>query len=315
MSIVKYSTSNVANTIRANNVAVGINNVNYGPTDTTGFYSGINVPSGGYVIYRFPSGAGQPNVYVAQNDTELINLAGRRNATTITEAISHINGLSNTIIINRNYENIVTDGLILCLDAGTLMSYLRSGTTWRDISGNGNNGSLTNGPTFNGDNGGSIVFDGVNDYVSTPLNIDTNPNTIFAWFKASSVSGARGVVLTDNGNWDKGFEINNGVFSVHTGSNMSSTGVSALANIWYHGAIVYSSTTMNFYINGISIWNSGTPGSTLGSTVEIGRANYPNGSGSRFFVGNISQVQIYNRALSAQEIQQNYNATKARYGL
>jgi hypothetical protein len=72
---------------------------------------------------------------------------------------------------------------------------------------------------------------------------------------------------------------------------------------------------MSFYINGTNVWNGGAPGGTSGSTVEIGRANYSGGAGSRFFIGNISQVSIYNRALTAQEIQQNYNATRGRFGL
>lgn len=214
------------------------------------------------------------------------------------------------------HENIVTSGLVLHLDAGKTASYPGTGTTWTDLSGNGNNGTLTNGPTYSSANGGSIVFDGVNDYVLTPVNIDANPNTVSAWFNASAINGERGIVITDNGNWDKGFEITDGVFNIHIGNNLSSTGVSALSNTWYFGTIVYTSISMSFYINGANIWSGGAPGATSGSTVEIGRAYYnlyDIGGGSRFFIGNISQVQIYNRALSAAEVLQNYNATKARY--
>ena len=152
---------------------------------------------------------------------------------------------------------IVVNGLVLYLDAASPRSYPGTGTAWTDLSGNGNNGTLTNGPTYSSANGGSIVFDGVNDYVLTPVNIDANPNTVSAWFNASSTNGARGIVITDNGDWDKGFEITDGVFNIHVGNNLSSTGVSALSNTWYFGTIVYTSISMSFYINGANIWNGG----------------------------------------------------------
>jgi hypothetical protein len=212
-------------------------------------------------------------------------------------------------------EPIVIDGLVLLLDAGNPASYPGSGITWSDLSGNGNNGTLVNGVGYNSANGGSLVFDGVDDYVLTPVNIDANPNTVSAWFNASSTSGARGIVLTDNGGWDKGFEITNGVFNIHVGNNLSSTGVSALSNTWYFGTIIYTSISMSFYINGTNVWNGGAPGGTSGSTVEIGRANFPGGAGSRFFIGNIAQVSIYNRALSSAEVAQNFNAIRSRYGI
>ena len=324
MSIVKYSTSNVPNTIRANNVAVGINNVGYGPTNTTGFYSGINVPSGGYVIYRFPGGAGQPNVYVAQNDTELINLAGRRNATTITEAISHINGLSNTIIMDRNYENIVTDGLILNLDPGALISYPRTGVVLNDISGNGNNGTLTNGPTFNSENGGSIVFDGVNDYINfSSLNPITsnNPFTLCSWLNVKTHS-TYGISLfignaTNNQSAFIGYvaaaqngtsnSIGGGIYGTNLGSGiLPNTG-------WHYVTLSYNSSNVIIYVDGISRTTRSAYNASLTNTsIQIGRANigtlYP-------FNGNVGASQIYNRTLSSTEITQNYNATKGRFGL
>ena len=72
---------------------------------------------------------------------------------------------------------------------------------------------------------------------------------------------------------------------------------------------------MNFYVNGVNVWSAGAPGATTGSNLELGRANYLNGAGSRFFTGKIAQASVYNRALTAAEIQQNFNATKARFGL
>jgi len=212
-------------------------------------------------------------------------------------------------------HQLVTDGLVLALDAANTVSYPGSGTTWTDLSGNGNNGTLANGVGYNSSNGGTLTFDGVNDYVLTPVNIDANPSSVGAWFNASSTSGARGIALTDNGGWDKGFEINGGFFSIHVGNGLASTGVSAAANTWYYGFLTYTASSMSFYVNGVNVWNAGAPAGTSGSTVEIGRANYPGGAGSRFFQGNIAQVSIYNRALTAPEVSQNFNAQRGRFGL
>jgi hypothetical protein len=335
MSIVKYSTSNIPNTIRANNVAVGINNVGYGPTNITGFYSGSNVPSGGYVIYRFPSGAGSPNVYVAQNDTELINLAGRSNATTVAQAISHINGLSNTIIIDRNYENIVTDGLVLCLDAGTLMSYLRNGTTWRDISGNNFSAVLNNGPTFNSDGGGCIILDGSNDNVDIgDSNLFTNPNgfTVSVWFKPSSyiaaqlldkyqASGYEFVFGTFNNGNLYAWVYDNNTFG-YRGRILSSISSFVSLNTWGYFTYTYDgqglSSSGKIYINGTERVTSDFSGglfntiSNTSTSLNIGRYNPGLGGPTN---GRFGIVKLYNRALTASEILQNYNAQKARFGL
>ena len=88
---------------------------------------------------------------------------------------------------------IVTDGLVLCLDAANSRSYPKTGTTWTDRSTSGNNGTLTNGPTFDTNNGGSIVFDGSNDSVVTS-DFDLDYISIFTWFKPTNFSAYREVV-------------------------------------------------------------------------------------------------------------------------
>jgi len=84
---------------------------------------------------------------------------------------------------------IITNGLILCLDAASTKSYPGSGTTWFDRSGNGNNGVLTNGPTFSSTNGGSIVFDGTNDYVQVAGSVTISTGTFIAWVKRNGNQG------------------------------------------------------------------------------------------------------------------------------
>ena len=224
---------------------------------------------------------------------------------------------------------MVTDGLVLSLDAANTKSYPKSGTTWSDLSGNGNTGTLTNGPTFSAGNLGSIVFDGVDDYVNCGSNSSLNLGslTLSAWVKASTnVSTYRAIIadesITGASTWNYRLYIvqSSGlvVFDVSGGgySGVSST-YAINNNQWYHICAVRTGPggSQNLYINGI-LNNSGsdtTSITTLSYAVWIGRS--PFSSGIYPFIGNIPQVSIYNRALSATEILQNYNATKNRFGL
>ena len=91
----------------------------------------------------------------------------------------------------------VTDGLLLSFDAANTKSYPKSGTTWSDLSGNGNTGTLTNGPTFNSANGGSIVFDGVDDYVNVAnaSSLNSSAQTISVWYNATTIPGRAATVI------------------------------------------------------------------------------------------------------------------------
>jgi hypothetical protein len=213
------------------------------------------------------------------------------------------------------------NGLVLALDAGNSKSYPGSGTTWSDISGRGNTGTLTNGPTYSSANGGSIAFDGTNDYVSVANSNSLNPptNTLICWAKSNTST------------WNEyGFLMSKrDVFVMHP--NISSTTVDyyyylnntyvsqqiTVSNItvWNMYACSWDGTNINAYLNGALI-NSGVKTGPLNTSdtgvIEIGRDD---GLGGRVFNGNIAQVSIYNRALSAAEVSQNYNALRGRYGI
>ena len=146
----------------------------------------------------------------------------------------------------------ITNGLVLTLDAANKLSYPGSGTTWYDLSGNANNGTLTNGPTFSNTNGGSIIFDGVDDYVvlnggSTINNWNpdgTNAATSYRsytsaniWFKAATVntSGASKMIFSDNFGVEYGFyQVNDTLY----GSAIGSRSTTISANVWYNACIV-----------------------------------------------------------------------------
>jgi hypothetical protein len=165
-NIIKYNLSTSSNSIQSGNFNIGVNSTS---TDLTGFYNGICPINGGYTIY-INKVSGGPSIYSPKNDTELIQITNRLGASVATaaDALVWINSQSTITVLNNNYPSIVTSGLVLNLDAGFVSSYPKTGTSWRDLSGNNYTGTLTNGPTFSNDGGGSIVFDGSDDFVQIP---------------------------------------------------------------------------------------------------------------------------------------------------
>ena len=204
---------------------------------------------------------------------------------------------------------IVKEGLIFDLDAAVSRSYSGSGDTAYNLIG-GISATLLNGTGYSSANKGCWSFDGTNDGINTTINIDNDPISINAWVyctEVTSVNG-RGIVLSDNGGWDRGLEINDSKWGVHIGNNLYKVGT-VLNNTWYNTYLSYASNVWNLYVNGSFVFSSSSVTSS-GSLATIGRADY---FSTRIFQGLISQVQIYNRTLSQQEILQNYNATKGRY--
>ena len=220
---------------------------------------------------------------------------------------------------------IVTSGWVLALDAADKLSYRGSGTTWRDLSGNNNTGTLTNGPTFSAGNMGSIVFDGTDDYVAIAnlfLNTITNI-TLQGWVYISSTSlkgpfvkvggGVNGYAIGVGGN---DFDTSgNQIIGIYPGVRWILTG-NNYGTGWKFFTLTLSTTSVpTFYLNGALIGSyPGTNPLTPTSGAYVGR-NVGDELTVRAFAGNIAITQIYNRELTATEILQNYNATKNRFGL
>ena len=209
-------------------------------------------------------------------------------------------------------SELVTDGLVLNLDAGDPRSYPGSGTTWTDLSGNGNNGTFgasTAAPTYNNANGGSLLFDGTNDYVSlgTP-SIGTGKITVNAWIKITSGGIYQHIVDNQSPEWHLAILDNNRPYFFNGVINHNSTPQLA-GNVWYMLTGVQGITN-DLYINGVLSQSIESNVNITTNTLQIGR--FFSGP-SRYFNGNISNVSIYNRALSAAEVAQNYDALKVRY--
>lgn len=215
------------------------------------------------------------------------------------------------------FGKIVTDGLVLALNAADPNSYPGSGTTWRDMSGNNNNGTLTNGPTFNSGNGGSIVFDGTNDYISTsyvPGNITAQ--TISCWISKTNTQYS---FILASATVYFGLEIYPTVIYANVqGTNYGqvSYNINGYQNIvlTYDGSQTGNSNRLKVYLNGTlqSLTYSGTiPASVNIPGIVIGSRWWS----ARYSDGRIANMSMYNRALSSTEILQNYNAQKSRFGL
>lgn len=234
-----------------------------------------------------------------------------------------------------SFPQIVTDGLVLCLDAGNQLSYPGTGTTWTDLTRNKNNGALTNGPTFSGAGYGSISFDGSNDYVSTSFlnSIHNSSHTISLITRFDSViqnypalfffgnpsNGTNGTQIYICRNNDATYA--NKVILEH-GDNINKSFVAQLSttlNKWIHicGVINKNTSTMELFINSVSQGTSSI--SSIGNIsvsrqAELGRRI--DGSNLLYYASClISNTLIYNRALTQNEVLRNYLATKGRFGL
>ena len=220
---------------------------------------------------------------------------------------------------------IVTSGLVLHLDAANPKSYPGTGTTWYDRAGNFNggvvnNGTLVNGPSFSSANMGSIGFDGSNDYVdmSTSPNL-TNSLTVCAFVNTSLITGLNQIIYGPSANGsDNWLSISNNraqIFATQTSdvNNFSVTGNTVIdANKWYYITGIVNNNVILVYVNGVFEVASSTQAFIIGgwnSTARIGQRP----SGQFPFNGRIACVHGYNRALSATEVLQNYNALKSRF--
>jgi hypothetical protein len=211
---------------------------------------------------------------------------------------------------------IVTDGLVLALDAGNVKSYPGSGTTWLDKSGRGNNGTLINGPTFSSANLGSIVFDGTNDYVDWGNKFSSTQGTIGIWFKTTNAGSSFRALINKSEEW--GLFLQDNILITYDWGNAAarSTGLNLATGNWYHVMMTFTTTTGTpsnnaiIYLNGSSILTTTVKQSRTNFNFQIGAQN-----GSQNLNGSIASGFVYNRALTPSEILQNYNATKGRFGL
>ena len=215
---------------------------------------------------------------------------------------------------------VVTTGLQLYLDAGNASSYPGSGTAWTDLSGNSRDGTLTNGPTYSATNGGSIVFDGSNDYVQCTGSLTVTAATFVTWIRRNGNQGQYDGILFSRGTNTTGmnFQSSNqlGYHWNDAGNTYNwQSGLTIPDATWCMIAVSVTSTAAIAYLcqtSGITTaTNTVNHSSSLLNDIKLAQDD----AGSRFFNGNIAIAQLYNVALSAEQIAQNFAADRARFGV
>lgn len=236
----------------------------------------------------------------------------------------------NDYIINRKNNNldasflarnpITLNGLVLWLDASVGDSYPAGGNIWKDLSNSKFNGTLVNNPIYSSANNGSLVFNGVNNFVQVTGSSTVSSATFIAWILRNGSQDLYDGIIYSRSASTNGMSIANANQLGYTWNNEANTynWASSLTvpNLnWCMCAISISSTSATAYVcqsTGItSAINNVSHASTTIDNIKIGQDDF----GSRWFTGNIAQCLIYNRALTSIEILQNFNATKSRFGL
>jgi hypothetical protein len=251
----------------------------------------------------------------AKTDPSFIDLSN-----SIHGATSFISATAAKTWLNSNgfwtsYNTIVTNGLVLSLDASIDGSYPGSGSTWYDLSPYGNKGTLQNGPTYNSANGGSLIFDGSNDYCTAGNSTRLAPTnvTVSAWVKPSSFTNQGNIVSkSSNLGYRMRFQ-SNGAFWMYANGNTITSPSTYSINNWYHTVGVFSTTGLRMYVNGSLVQSNGTAfaPSYLIFNFYVGAFS----TTQELFQGNIGYVGVYDRALDQTEITQNFNAQRTRFGI
>lgn len=345
-SNITYNTTDITDPIGTNTaVKIARNNQNgcYGVGDVAMgllYSSGTILTSGGtYTVSFYARGAsGGESLVYGLNDSHGVGTTLTTTWTRYTTTFTNISGTDRGI---QFYNSTATSQVFYIWAPQTqegayVGPYAASGATngtanltWIDLTSNKNNGTQTNNPAFISSNGGSILFDGTNDYVainnSTSLQV-ADTFTVCAWIKASNLSARYGIFSTRANNTTGCWQ-----FEVGTGNGGSGriliTGIGTwmaesvndviTANTWYHVCVVKVNNATqgaSLYVNGQLVSNSGTAAYTISNNSDEKRIGIGTGS-AQYFPGNIALVSLYNRALSSSEILQNYNTTKGRFNL
>jgi hypothetical protein len=330
---IKFATSATTGTIKVGNFILGINdNITYGPTSVTGFYQGLSPVFSGYTVYQNKVSGG-PSTFRPNNDSEFIGLAkalGGTNVTGVTDGLVYLNSQSSIIVVNRDYEDMKTSGLTVCLNPSYVPSYPKSGSTFYNLANISSPLSFTmnNGVGFSSDGGGSLLFDGVDDEVVSDLVYTaTSGMTWDVWFKRTSDGNVFNMIMshfmpylafrgTGSGGDTNEFQI---AYRSITGASQTQRNLYTTTkyqnNIWYNVTftLFYDlpnlNSTAKIYVNGVletsvSYYSDSVYQVSSGNRLRIGNYTtnqYP-------FPGYIGRFLVYDRELSNNEIIQNYQS-------
>jgi hypothetical protein len=223
---------------------------------------------------------------------------------------------------------IVTSGLVLALDAADRKSYSGSGSSWDDLSGNSRTATLFNAPTYSSTNGGNLNFDDtIFEYGTVPNIGSLTSFSVEAWARTNkSLTGKATAIVAnqyDGANLNFSLGTNNApssyniTFGFYNGAWRNTTGFSMTLDTWYHLVGTYNGSTIILYANGVLSTQTNYAGTaTSGGEIRIARRwDEVDNLASNFFSGDVPVVRIYNRALSATEVTQNFKVNRGRFGL
>lgn len=334
-NVFKSGTTSTNGSIYKGNFTIGVEPAfGYGPTATTGFWNGITPATNGYTIYQHKSANG-PSIFTAANDSTLISTLQLMGSTgsTVSNVLDWALQQANIMVANIDYPETLPSltTRFTFFDAGYVSSYPRQNTVWRDLSTNARNGTLTNGPTYDSANQGSIVFDGTNDFVSysqfgfaagvtfnfwvkPPSTLKSNINTL--WANSAAGSSTSGVRLFYNT-----FGTSDGNIAIETGDGTQSgsvysinSGATITPNVWQNITFVLNKTagTGLIYKNG-SVVAGGPILTTYGS--GQGTAYLGVMTNLYYMSANLAVFQSFTVEMTAAQVLTNYNAYKSRFGL
>jgi len=300
-------------------------------TELTGsvtWYAAPSIPEGhkvvvidGYTMGRTTTGNATPQyIVLPTSSAELINVVNRipgigANATTEAGAYDALASSNACFVSSPDDSNHVTDGLVLEVDASNVASYPQTGTTWYDLSGYENHGTLTNGPSFN--SSGYITFDGSNDVIIIPNDNPLNPTTgltIESWVNFDGNSSdfifEKGNVNTQFSLFSHGTDIvfrtkHSGDGSYHTLSP-SKTTADITNGRWHHIVGSWDGSTKRIYVDGVSKSSTSKSGNLVTTSQGAAIGRFGGTTTGYYFGGGISKVKVYNKGLSSSEVTQNY---------
>lgn len=323
---IKYSTTNPTGGIRKGNVGIGVEG-NLGPTSTSGLYSNVTAFSEGtYIIVELTGAGDQPRFYAPPDNTSLIRLANSKGAgvTTADGALTWFAGQSNYLINNTNeFLPIPTSGLALYLDASLASSYPGIGTTWYDLSGNGNNGTLANGVGFSDLNGGILNFDGVDDYVQIPDKNSLKMTTGFTqiiWVKFNNEVLSYYRTLFGKPNYTKygmiveWYGSNPILFDFIVGGNRNALG------LIYPGIGQWVMLAQSYNSEGADNNQIGYIAGGTSNVITATRSGNVDTDTSPIYIGqeglamDVGLAILYNKGLTVSELDNIYSITKSRFG-
>jgi hypothetical protein len=295
------------------NFTIGVDSTfDFGPTSTTGFWNGITPPSGGYTIYQNKAANG-PSIRTAANDSALISILQGLGSTgtTAAGALNWARQQTEIMVANIDYYDIVTSGLTFVVDASYAPSYPRSGTTWYDLTRNGNNVSNTPA-TWASTLGGTISRSNQTNIFSTLIPSATGTSyTMCAFVNVSgTVNGPGSQIFGTTNTLGPSINVSSSpAMSAITFNSVTVTKPGSDFKQWNYFVGVQSGSTQLFYVNGTLSGTTSATNTSFGAFLNFGYI------GAKTVSMTMGSFQLYNRALSQTEVTKNWNALRTRFGL